>query len=116
MRYVYNEAGQLTNGVIFYFEAGDVEIALVLFEIVNVSDESPTSIVWDSECLTVDEVLRRLKSPNALDQGLLGIRFTLSESKLLKSCLSQLALSFPGLSTLTQKIKDEVFGKSARQH
>ncbi len=110
MRYIYNEAGGVVNGVIFYFEMGDKEIALQTFKILVASAELPTSIVWRGVCMTPSDVLFNLVRTKDIGRGFLGVRFTTSESKLLKRYLVFLRATYPALTPLTREIDSRVFG------
>lgn len=114
MRYSYNEVGGLINGVMFFFEKGDTEIAVRTFKAINASEQLPTSIVWNGDCPAPSEVLRRLRERNALDNGFLGVRFTVDESRfesrLLREYLEFLGENYPALSSLTDEINSQVFG------
>lgn len=110
MRYAYNEAGGVTNGVIFFFERGDEEIALRTFDVITKSDQKPTSIVWDGLCLEPLEAMRLLRTASIGSDGYLGVRFTVNESELLKSCLTFLRAAYPALALITREIDSQVFG------
>lgn len=110
MRYAYNEVGGLINGVMFFFEKGDTEIAAATFEVIKSSEQLPTSIVWNGACPTVPEVLSKLRQRDALDTGFLGVRFTVDESRLLRECLDFLRESYPAVSLLVDEIDGQVFG------
>ena len=110
MEYVYNEEGRLINGVIFFFNKGDDEIARETFRVISTSKQSPTSIVWDGYSFTPEEVLKRLNNPSALDQGGLGVRLTVYEDQLLKSYLDFLRENYPVMSPITDEIDKKLFG------
>lgn len=110
MRYIYNKAGGVVNGVIFFFEERDREIALKTFDFIATSDQKPTSIVWDGLCLEPLEVVNLLRTANIDSEGYLGVRFTVSEGELLKSYLSFLKITYPALAPLTRQIDSRVFG------
>jgi len=112
MKFDYNETELSVNGVIFFFEADDVEIARKSFEMIVASGKFPTSIVWHGQYVSPAEVLRRLHSPDALDQGPLIIRLTLDEPDLLRLYLDGLAKHYPTLTELTQRIKARILGTS----
>ena len=110
MRYTYNEVGKLINGVMFFFEKGDTEIAMGTFEIINASEQLPTSIVWNGDSPAPSEVLRRLCEHDGLDNGFLGVRFTIDESQLLRECLGFLRDNYPALSPIAEEVDIQVFG------
>lgn len=111
MRYAYNETDGLINGVIFFFEKGDAEIAIETFKIINSSEQKPTSIVWNGISLTSSEVLSKLREPKTLNnKGYLGVRFTVEESRLLKECLTFFKKNYPALLPIIKGIDSQVFG------
>lgn len=110
MRYAYNEIGGLTNGVIFFFEKGDDEIATATFEVINASEQTPTSVVWNGTCPTVPEVLSKLRQHGALDTGFLGVRLMITEDRLLKELLAFMRESYPALLPMVKDIEGLGFG------
>ena len=110
MRYFYNDLGKLINGVIFFFEKGDVEIAIKTFELILTSKQVPASIVWEGHSTIPSEILNELRIPKVLDQGYLGVRFTISEDLLLKKYLGFLRKRYPALSSIVDEINIKVFG------
>ena len=110
MRYAYNEVGGLINGVIFFFEKGDTEIAAATFEVINASEQKPTSIVWAGVRLTAQEVLSKLREHNALNTGYLGVRLMVDENRLLKELLTFMRESYPVLLPMVEDIDGLVFG------
>ena len=111
MKYAYNEVGGLINGVIFFFEPGDEELAREAFGVINRSLQSPTSIVWGGMPLIKNEALGRFRPFGAktLEEGTIGIRFTVeAEAELLSECLDALEAHGSVLSGLAQEIKSEV--------
>ena len=110
MRYTYNETAGVTNGVMFFFERGDEEIALRTFDVINASEQRPTSIVWDGLCLEPLEAIRLLRTASMGNGGYLGVRFTVNERELLKSYLTFLRAAYPALALLTREVDSRVFG------
>lgn len=110
MRYAYDEVGRLVNGVMFFFEKGDTEIALGTFEVINASEQLPTGIIWNGHSPTPSEVLSKLRERNALDHGYLGIWFTVYEDRLLRELLAFLKESYPALLPIVEEIDNQVFG------
>lgn len=111
MRYAYNEVGRLINGVIFFFEKGDTEIAIQTFEVIKTSKQLPTSIAWNGgNYTTPQDVLSKLHQRNTLDSGFLGVTFTIDESQLLREYLDFLKEEYPNLLSLTNEIDSRVFG------
>lgn len=92
MRYAYNEIGGLINGVMFFFEKGDEEIVAATFEVINASDQTPTSVVRDSS------------------EFVTGIRLTVDEDRLLKELLVFMRESYPALLPIVEEIDNQVFG------
>lgn len=110
MRYAYDEVGRLVNGVMFFFEKGDEEIAAATFEVINASEQLPTGILWGEYSPTPSEVLSKLRERNALNHGYLGIWFTVYEDQLLKELLSFLREDYPALLPIVEEIEGLVFG------
>ncbi|MBI2068636.1 MAG: hypothetical protein HYT67_00810 [Candidatus Yanofskybacteria bacterium] len=110
MLYAYNEVGGLINGVMFFFEKGDTEIAAATFEVINASEQTPTGIVWNGDCPTVPEVLSKLRQHGALDTGFLGVRLMIDEDRLLKELLTFMRENHPGLLLMVEEIDGQVFG------
>lgn len=110
MRYAYNEVGELINGVIFFFEKGDTEIAVRTFEVINASKQWPTSVVWNGTCPMLSEVLSKLHQHGALNNGFLGVRLMVDESQLLKELLAFMGESYPTLLPMVKDIDSQVFG------
>lgn len=110
MRYAYNDIGGLTNGVIFFFEKGDIEIARETFKVINTSKQQSTSILYNGVRLSSQEVLFKLREYSALDDGFLGVRFTVDESQLLREVLKFMKESYPALLSITEEIDNQVFG------
>lgn len=92
MRYAYNETGGLINGVMFFFEKGDEEIAKETLRVIEASDQKPTSIVQDSP------------------EFVTGIRVTVDEDRLLKKLLAFLREDYPALLPIVEEIDNQVFG------
>ena len=111
MRYTYNEVGLLTNGVIFYFESGDIEIARDSIRTILFSRQVPATLILRDRHLSPAQALSELNLPNALSRGYLGIRFIVDETQLLGLYLNSLN-KYPALSMLTQEIRAKVFGTS----
>ena len=112
MKYAYTEMGRLTNGVMFFFEAGDIEIACASLDMIRAAKQHPCCIMWNGNRITPVEALGMLRLPGALDQKFLGIRFTLDEGRLLTAYLEHLAEAYPALAALVQDIKNNVLGAS----
>lgn len=110
MQYAYNEEGKLVNGVILFFEKGDDEIATETFKIISTAKQSPTGIDWNGYSFTPLEVLQRLGQRNSLNEGHLGVRFTVYEDQLLKSWLDFLRENYPALSSLADEIDSKLLG------
>lgn len=111
MKHIYNKVGRLINGVIFYFEPGDEKLASLALDVIALSAQSPTSIVWGSQSLTKKEALRLLRPLDVeiLKKGVLGIRFTVEkEMRLLSEYLNELENFKPGFSELVNKLRKEI--------
>ena len=108
MRYAYNKIAQITNGVIFYFEVGDEEIAIDVLELVEASEKPPTSIVWSGECVTAAEASHRLRSLGLPEGEWLGIRLTIDDLPLLKEILELFKESYPALLPMVGEIEGQL--------
>lgn len=105
MRYANNEIRKIVNGVIFYFETGDEEIAIDVFEIVEASEKLPTSVAWNGECMNPAKASHRLQTSGLTEGDWLGIRLTTDDSQLLKGCLELFKESYPALSPMVSEIE-----------
>ena len=110
MRYAYNEVGDLINGIIFFFQNGDAEIATATFEVINASEQRPTGIVWNGFSPTPQETLSKLYEQGALSTGFLGVMFTVDEDRLLREVLEFLREDYPLLLPLVEEVDSRVFG------
>lgn len=109
MRYADNQTKGVVNGVIFYFEEGDEQIATDVFEIVNGSERPPTSVVWNGECLTSAEALHRLQTDGLTEDEWLGIRLTIDELPLLREVLDLFTEDYPALGEVVAEIEGKLF-------
>ena len=110
MLYAYNEVGELINGVIFFFEKDDAEIATATFEVINTSGQRPIGIVWNGFSPTPQETLLKLRERGALDAGFLGIMLTVDESQLLREVLEFMKENYPALLQIVDRIDGQIFG------
>lgn len=108
MRYSYNKTREIINGVIFYFDEGDEEIATDVLKLVEASEKPPTSIVWNGECLTAAEVLHKLLTDGLAEGDWLGIRLTTDDLPLLKEILELFKDDYPPLSQMIGEIEGQL--------
>src|SRR3989344_8198274 len=109
MRYAYNEVGGLINGIIFFFQNGDTEIATATFEVINASEQRPTGIVWNGFSPTPQETLSKLYERDSLGAGFLGVMLTVDEDRLLREVLEFLREDYPLLLPLVDEIDSQGF-------
>lgn len=109
MRYANNKIGGIINGVIFYFEEGDEEIATDVFELVEVSARPPTSIAWNGECMSPIEALHQLQTLGLKEGDWIGVRLTIDDKHLLRECLELFKESYPTLSPMIAEVEGNIF-------
>ena len=108
MRYANNEIRQIVNGVIFYFEVGDEEIATDVFEIVEASVKPPTSVVWKEECMSSAEALHKLQTSGLAEGEWVGVRLTTDDSCLLKEILELFKENYSALLPMVGEIESQL--------
>ena len=109
MRYANNEMGRIVNGVIFYFEEGDYEIATDVLDLIDASEKPPTSVAWSGECMNDADASHRLQTSGLAESDWLGIRLTIDDLPLLKEILGLFKEHYPALSQMVAEIEGELF-------
>lgn len=103
-------SGLFINGVVFFFESGEIDIARQTLKLIEKSHQQPTTIMWNSYDLNVSETLMMLNEPDILDDGELGVRFTLYDSVLLRKYLDFLKEKYPAVLPVIDDIDRKMFG------
>ncbi len=111
MMYLPKKIGDIVNGVIFFFDEGDEELASLLMDIILESYESPTSIVLGDRTISRNEAVGLLCpiSEDSLKNKTLIVGLTNEDDpKLISDYLDALVIEYPHYLDLVNKLRFEL--------